>query len=90
MVLTWVYNGTRGSVLLVILMHGASNSFVGFMAPVVFGSAAYGQFWWLMAAIWWVVALAVIALTGMARDRAPSMETTETATSGIQAQPKVQ
>lgn len=89
-VLTWVYNGTRGSVLLVILMHGAFNSFVSFMAPVVFGSAAYGQFWWLMAAMWWVVALAVMALTGMARDRAPSMVATETATGGVQAQPRVQ
>jgi len=82
-VLTWVHNGTRGSVLLVNLKHGASNSFVGFMAPVVFGSAAYGQFWLLMAAIWWVVVLAVIALTGMAKERAPSIETTETATSGV-------
>jgi membrane protease YdiL (CAAX protease family) len=90
LVLAWVYNGTGGSVLLVILMHGAFNSFVGFMAPVVFGSAAYGQFWWLMAALWWVVALAVIALTGMAKARAPSIETTETATSGAQAQPRVQ
>lgn len=89
-VFTWVYNGTRGSVLLVTLMHGAFNSFVSFMAPVVFGSAAYGQFWWLMAALWWVVALAVIALTGMARDRAPSMVATETATSSVQAQARVQ
>jgi membrane protease YdiL (CAAX protease family) len=77
-VLTWVYNGTRGSVLLVILMHGAFNSFASFLVPGVFGSfgsASYGLFWWLMAALWWVVALAVIAVIGMARDRVPSMET---------------
>jgi uncharacterized protein len=90
-VFTWVYNGTRGSVLVVILMHGSFNSFVGFLAPVVFGSAAYGMFWWLLALLWWVVALAVIALTGLASDRAPSMETPAmAATSGVQAQPRVQ
>jgi uncharacterized protein len=78
-VFTWVYNSTRGSVLLVILMHGAFNSFVRFMAPVVFGSAAYGAFWWLQAVLWWVVALAAIAVTGLAKDRAPSMEAPATA-----------
>ena len=78
-VFTWVYNGTRGSVLLVILMHGMFNSFVRLMAPVVFGSAAYGVFWWLQAVLWWVVALAAIAVFGMASDRAPSMEAPATA-----------
>ena len=90
-VLTWVYNGTRGSVLLVILMHGASNSFVSFMAPVVLDSPVYGVFWWLLALLWWVVALAAIALTGMASGRAPSMKTpVRAARSGVQAQPRVQ
>ncbi len=89
-VFTWVYNGTRGSVLLVILMHGMSNSFLSLLAPAVLDSAVYGLFWWLLAALWWVVALAVIAVFGMAGDRAPSIEATETATSGVQAQPRVQ
>ena len=88
-VFTWVYNSTRGSVLLVILMHGMTNSFLSLMAPVVLDSAVYGVFWWLLAVLWWVVALAVIAVFGMAGGRAPSMEATETAPSGVQAQPRV-
>ena len=73
-VYTWVYNGTRGSVLLVILMHGSANTIGRFLFPTVLASATYGRIWWLLAALWWVVAIAAIAVFGMARDRAPSME----------------
>jgi membrane protease YdiL (CAAX protease family) len=41
-VFTWVYNGTRGSVLLVILMHGSANTIFRFFDPMLIGSAAYG------------------------------------------------
>jgi membrane protease YdiL (CAAX protease family) len=82
-VFTWVYNSTRGSVLVVILMHGAFNSFLRLTAPTVLDSAVYGLFWWVMAALWWVVALAVIALTGLAMDRAPVMEAPATAAARV-------
>jgi len=78
-VYTWVYNGTRGSVLLVIFMHGSSNTIARFLFPTVLDSPTYGQIWWLLAALWWVFALAAIAVFGMARDRAPSMEAPATA-----------
>jgi membrane protease YdiL (CAAX protease family) len=89
-VFTWVYNSTRGSVLLVILMHGSFNTIIKFLGPTLMGSAAFGLFWWWLAALWWVVALAAIAVFGMARDRASSMEVAETVTSGVRAQPRVQ
>ncbi len=80
-VFAWVYNATRGSVLLVILMHGSANTIAKFLGPILMGSAAYGVFWWALAALWWVVALAAIALTGVARNQAPSMEPATLATS---------
>jgi membrane protease YdiL (CAAX protease family) len=80
-VYTWVYNGTRGSVLLMILMHGSSNTIARFLFPLVLGGATYGRLWWLLAALWWAAALAVIAVFGMARDRAPTMEAPAMATS---------
>jgi uncharacterized protein len=80
-VFAWVYNTTRGSVLLVILMHGSANTIAKFLGPILLGSAAYGVFWWLLAGLWWIVALLVIAVIGMARERAPSMETPAIATS---------
>jgi hypothetical protein len=73
-VFAWVYNGTRGSVLLVILMHGSANTVARLIGPTLIGSAAYGLWWWSLAALWWVVALGVITVIAMARDRAPSME----------------
>jgi membrane protease YdiL (CAAX protease family) len=73
-VFAWVYNGTRGSVLLVILMHGSANTVARIFGPALIGSAVYGLWWWSLAALWWVVALGVITVIGMAGDRAPSME----------------
>jgi uncharacterized protein len=88
-VYAWVYNATRGSVLVVILMHGSTNTIAKFLGPVLMGSVAYGL-WWSLAAFWCVAAVAVVAAFGMARDRAPSIAATKTATSGVQSQPRVQ
>ena len=41
-VFAWVYNGTRGSVLLVILMHGSANTVARLFGPTLIGSAVYG------------------------------------------------
>jgi membrane protease YdiL (CAAX protease family) len=55
-VFTWLYRGTKGSVLLVILMHGAVNTFFSFFAPIQLGET-YQRLWWIYAGLWWVVAL---------------------------------
>jgi membrane protease YdiL (CAAX protease family) len=58
-VYTWLYRGTKGSVLLVILMHGAFNTFLAFFAPIQFGEA-YTRLWWLFTGLWIIVALLVV------------------------------
>jgi membrane protease YdiL (CAAX protease family) len=78
-VYAWLYNGTNGSVLLTLLIHGVDNTIFRFLAPIALGGAAFGQFWWFRAVLWCAAAVAVIAVFGMARDRAPSIEAPETA-----------
>jgi membrane protease YdiL (CAAX protease family) len=70
-VYAWLYLGTKRSVLLVILMHGAFNTFFSFFAPIQFGEA-YTRLWWLFASLWWIVAL--IGLFSMATNPQPHRE----------------
>jgi len=63
-VFTWVFNNTRGSILLAILLHATINT-AGTMLPYLFrpqpqtGSLLFG----LMALVWVVAAVLIIALT---------------------------
>ncbi len=61
---TWVYNGTGGSLLLVILAHGAVNFVAGSLFPIFpprpDGTAPF----LLYTALFGVVAIAVVLLTG--------------------------
>lgn len=74
--LAWLYNGTKGSVFLAILMHGAFNTVGAFFLPIQFG-AAYGRLWWLQTALWWTVAIVVIVRTAM--NRTPRAAAAQTA-----------
>jgi uncharacterized protein len=60
-IFTWVFNNTRGSLLLVILLHASINTAPGVLLPKLFPSlAGFGLSWFL---VWVVVALLVIAAT---------------------------
>lgn len=68
-VLSWLYLATRGGLLLVILMHAATNTFA---AVFIGGQPAeyYGRVWWLYAAIWVLFALVVLRSPVMGARRA--------------------
>src|ERR671910_1783106 len=65
LVLTWVYNGTGGSVLIVMLMHAMFNTVSGsFISPLAFSGADSVRQSWLLAAVWCAVAVAVVMWAG--------------------------
>ena len=59
-VLTWIYNGCRGSILILMLTHATLNTVSGsFFSPMFSGVYAVHQSW-LMTLVWGVVALVII------------------------------
>src|ERR671921_848552 len=64
LVLTWVYNGTGGSVLIVMLFHAMFNTVsISFISPMFSGADSVRQSW-LLAAVWCAVAVAVVMWAG--------------------------
>jgi CAAX protease family protein len=63
-VFNWVFNNANGSVLLIMIMHAANNSASGsFFSPMFTGADSVRQSW-LLAAVWTVIAILVIAIAG--------------------------
>jgi uncharacterized protein len=63
-VITWLFNNTRGSVLLAMLMHAMNNTISGsFFGPMFSGADSVRQ-GWLYAALWCAVAVVVVVVAG--------------------------
>jgi membrane protease YdiL (CAAX protease family) len=63
-VFNWVFNNAGGSVLIIMLMHAANNAVSGsFFSPMFSGADSIRQSW-LLALVWAVVAVLVIAIAG--------------------------
>jgi membrane protease YdiL (CAAX protease family) len=66
-VINWLFNHVRGSVLLIMLLHAANNAVAGnYFSPMFTGADSARQAW-LLAAIWCALAVAVV-LAGGPRD----------------------
>jgi uncharacterized protein len=64
--LAWIYNSTRGSLLLVIVFHGAVNTAAKFLLPEFDGVSRLIA-WWTYAASFVLAAGAVVAVAGAER-----------------------
>jgi membrane protease YdiL (CAAX protease family) len=63
-VFNWVFNNAKGSVLIIMLMHAANNAVSGsFFSPMFSGADSVREAW-LLALVWWVVAVLVIVISG--------------------------
>ena len=63
-VFNWVFNNARGSVLIIMVMHAANNTVSGsFFSPMFTGADSLRQSW-LLALVWTVMAILVIAISG--------------------------
>jgi membrane protease YdiL (CAAX protease family) len=68
---TWVYLHTRGSVLIATLLHGAIN----FSQGLFLGGVDPARVYWLLAAVYGVAALALVAAAGPNLYRKPRAQT---------------
>jgi CAAX protease family protein len=63
-VVNWVFNNAQGSVLIVMLLHAANNTVSGgFFSPMFSGADSIRQSW-LLALVWGVMAVLVVAIAG--------------------------
>ena len=60
---TWVFNNTRGSVLMTMLLHASFNTNAGFFGEM-FAGADLVRMSWLLAAGWCVAAIVVVVVAG--------------------------
>ena len=60
----WLFNNTRGSVLLAMLMHASSNTIGGSFASQLFSGADSANLAWLRGALWSVVAIVLVVVYG--------------------------
>jgi hypothetical protein len=70
-VLAWLFNSSRGSVLLPMLMHATLNTVSAGYGMHMVSAAGLYRYWWLYAGLWLAAALIVVIVTrgrlGLAR-----------------------
>jgi membrane protease YdiL (CAAX protease family) len=69
--ITWIYNSTKGSVLMVMLLHASVDLWVGIFNPLFVGADAAQHATWL-AAVYVATAVVLVMLTGPNLARKPT------------------
>ena len=62
-VTNWIYYNARGSALLAMLYHTAANTLGIYFSPM-FSGPDQVRYFWMLAAVNWVVAAGVVLVTG--------------------------
>jgi membrane protease YdiL (CAAX protease family) len=68
--ITWLFNNTKGSVLMIMVLHASVNFWVGIFNPLFSGAAAQQQATWL-AVVYVITAVILVLLTGPNLARKP-------------------
>jgi membrane protease YdiL (CAAX protease family) len=63
-VIAWIFNGARESVLLTMLMHAVNNTVGGAYVSQLLHGADLTHWWWIFTALWVLVAALVALLAG--------------------------
>jgi len=58
--LTWVFNGTKGSVLLPMLLHATINTVGAGLIFPLFSDAALVALWWIYGSVWLCIGLSTL------------------------------
>ena len=70
-VIVWLFNRTGGSVLVIMLLHLMNNTFSGEFVSQFFTGADAARHAWLLAGVWGLLAIGVLALAGSKLGRRP-------------------
>jgi hypothetical protein len=62
--ITWLYNGTGGSVLIVMLFHLASNVLLDAIFIPLFAGDDRTRYYWLFGALAWLLVLVIFRIAG--------------------------
>lgn len=76
-VIVWVFNRTGGSVLAIMLLHLMNNTFAGEFVSQFFTGADAARHAWLLTAVWGLLAIGAIVLTGSKLGRGQSAPSNE-------------
>jgi membrane protease YdiL (CAAX protease family) len=68
-VLTWVFNGAKGSVLLTMLFHAALNTVSSGLIFPLFSGTTLVALWWIYGFIWLCVGFALLGLQPLPHER---------------------